>query len=238
MPVRAVVSTFMSTLRLLRQAVGAGANLVVPHEPTFWSHTDSTDAWGKDPVYCAKSDFIERNRLAIFRFDNHWHQLKPEPMSAATCERLGWEHNLTSGGASGFEAQYRRAALPLSALLAELRDKLPSRSIRVIGNDDIKVSRIRFGGHGIDSVLLGLVKNDVLIVPEVREFDTASYMRDTMRSGAPKAFIMIAHERGEADGLDRYAWWLRSKISNPIRYLPSGEPFWIPGTPSEDTTRS
>jgi len=229
MPVRAIAATFMSTFNLLRKAVESGANLIVSHEPTFWSHGDTTAEWVNDPVYRAKMDFIDRNRLAIFRFHDHWHQTKPEPMSAATRARLGWERYLVDGGASGFEAQYRRPVMSLSALLDELRDRLPSRCLRVIGRDDIAVSKIAFGGHNLDSVVLGLETNDVLIVPEVREFDTGSYVRDLVESGTPKALILIAHERGEAYGMDACAHWLRHHIHDvPVRYIPSGEPFWMP----------
>ncbi|MDO6415285.1 Nif3-like dinuclear metal center hexameric protein [Sphingomonas sp. BIUV-7] len=238
MPVRAIAVTFMSTLSLLRKAVGSGANLIISHEPTFWSHGDTTVEWVNDPVYRAKMDFIDRNKLAIFRFHDHWHQTKPEPMSAATRARLGWERYLIEGGASGFEARYRRPVMPLSALLSELRDRLPSRSLRVIGRDDIAVSRIGFGGHNLDSVVLGLESNDVLIVPEVREFDTGSYLRDLVESGAPKALILMAHERGEADGMDACAHWLRRHVRDvPVRYIPSGEPFWTP-TASTDPART
>ena len=158
-------------------------------------------------------------------------------MSAGTRARLGWTRYLVDEGTSGFEARYRRPAMPLSALLGELREKLPSRSIRVMGRDEISVSRIGFGGHNIDSVVLGLAANDVLIVPEVREFDTGSYVRDLIESGAPKALVMIAHERGEADGMDLCTRWLRRHISGvPVQYILSGEPFWVP-SPSNDESR-
>jgi putative NIF3 family GTP cyclohydrolase 1 type 2 len=229
MPVRAIVATFMSTFALLRKAVDAGANLIVTHEPTFWSHPDSVAEWADDPVYRAKTAFIAQHKLAIFRFHDHWHQTRPEPMSAALRTRLGWQRYLADGGASGFEARYVRPAIPLGDLLAELRTKLPSRSIRVIGRDELSVSRIAFGGHGIDSVVTGLAQNDVLIVPEVRDYDSGAYARDLIETGAAKALVMIAHERGEEDGMELCAHWLRRGIPGvPVRYISSGEPFWSP----------
>jgi putative NIF3 family GTP cyclohydrolase 1 type 2 len=232
MPVVAIVATFMATLSLLRAAVDAGANLIVTHEPTFWSHPDTISTWVDDPVYRAKTDYIARNKLAIFRFHDHWHQTKPEPMSAALRARLGWERYLADGGASGFEARYVRTPMPLSALVAELRDRLPSRSVRVIGQPGLSVSRIAFGGHGIDSVVLGLAQSDVLIVPEVREYDSGAYVRDLIESGSPKALIMIAHERAEEYGMTDCAEWLRRQIPGiSTRHISSGEPFWQPKAP-------
>lgn len=229
LPVHGVATTFMSTLAMLKDAVRAGTNLIVTHEPTFWNHDDAVTAWQNDVLYRAKSDFIQRHKLAIFRFHDHWHQTKPEPMSAAVRDQLGWDRYLVNRTDSGFEARYRRPPTSLTKLVGELRETLPSRSIRFIGRPDLIVSTIGMGSHGLDSVVTGLTSQDALIVPEVREFDSGAYARDLVQSGAAKALILIAHERAEEGGMDRCANWLRTFIRDvPVRHLPSGEPFWSP----------
>jgi putative NIF3 family GTP cyclohydrolase 1 type 2 len=232
MVVSGIAATFISSLPVLRSAVAAGANLIVTHEPTFWNHADSIAEWRDDPVYQAKTAFIEEHGLAIFRFHDHWHQSHPEPMSAGTRTRLGWQDHLVAGGSGGgseFEARYVRKAIALSALVAELRIRLPSRSIRFIGRPETPISRIAFGTHSLDSVVQGLAWADVLIVPEVREFDSGAYVRDLLDTGAPKALIMIAHERGEEDGMELCTRWLRRHVHGVrVSFIASGEPFWSP----------
>jgi putative NIF3 family GTP cyclohydrolase 1 type 2 len=231
MAVSGIAATFISSLPVLHKAVAAGANLIVTHEPTFWNHADSIAEWREDPVYRAKTAFIEEHGLAIFRFHDHWHQTHPEPMSAGTRSRLGWQNHLVAGGASEFEARYVRKAMPLSALVAELRTRLPSRSIRFVGLPETPVSRIAFGTHSLDSVVQGLAWADALIVPEVREFDSGAYVRDLLETGASKALIMIAHERGEEDGMELCARWLRRHVHGVrVSFIASGEPFWSPAT--------
>src|SRR5690348_15646538 len=40
MPVRGVGTTMMATFDALKAAVAQGVNLIVTHEPTYWSHQD------------------------------------------------------------------------------------------------------------------------------------------------------------------------------------------------------
>lgn len=225
-PVTGVACTFMSTLPVLREAAKVGANLVVTHEPIFWSHEDDVAPWRGDPIFEAKRRFIESHGLVVFRFHDHWHQIAPEPMSIATRRQLGWDAYLDPASGGGFEARYIRAPLPLRALAAELRDRLPSRSIRVIGDPVLSVSRIGFCGHGLDSVVAGLRTLDVVIAPEAREYDSVEYVRDLLAAGEARALILIAHERGEAAGMARCAEWMTSYLAPvPVRYFDSGEPF-------------
>ena len=74
-----VVTTFLGTLEVLRQAKTLGANLVISHEPVFYSHLDKTDWLAGDRVYEAKRRFIEESRLVVWRAHDTWHTLKPDP---------------------------------------------------------------------------------------------------------------------------------------------------------------
>ena len=59
-PFTGVAVTMMATLDVLQRAAAAGDNLVITHEPTFYSHEDVITDLEKanDPVLAAKEAFI------------------------------------------------------------------------------------------------------------------------------------------------------------------------------------
>lgn len=55
--VTGIATTMMATYDVLVRSAAAGKNLIITHEPTFYSHLDHTDAFDKehDPVWAVKS---------------------------------------------------------------------------------------------------------------------------------------------------------------------------------------
>src|SRR3974390_2674711 len=56
-PVTGIATTFAATLDVLERAVSSGKNVIITHEPTFYSHTDDTSALKGDPIYQAKREY-------------------------------------------------------------------------------------------------------------------------------------------------------------------------------------
>ncbi len=55
-PVTGIATTMMATLDVMQRAAAAGRNLVITHEPTFYSHQDSLDQLKDDAVYRFHTD--------------------------------------------------------------------------------------------------------------------------------------------------------------------------------------
>lgn len=224
-PVTGVVSTFMATLPVMAQAVAQGANFIVSHEPIFYNHFDDTKALQADPVYQAKVRFATRHGLTVWRFHDHWHQIKPEPMSTASIAELGWEGYLDQGS-GGFRRTFTRPVTTLRAVAEEIARRYPSRSVRVIGRPDLPVRKIVNIGHGVNDVVAAFAAGDVAIGPEVREWDSGELVRDAVALGADKGLILIAHERGEEGGMKRCRDWLAPLIpESRVVFIDSKEPF-------------
>ena len=68
MEVKGVVSTFMATVDVIRQAIDLGANFIITHEPTWFSGADDTEWLSDDPVYLEKKKLIKEHQIAIWRF--------------------------------------------------------------------------------------------------------------------------------------------------------------------------
>src|SRR5207244_10895304 len=67
-PVTGIAVTMMATLEVLKRAAAAGNNLVITHEPTFFTHLDKPDALAegeKDPVLAEKRAVSEKQGLII-----------------------------------------------------------------------------------------------------------------------------------------------------------------------------
>ncbi len=65
-----IATTAMATQDVLARAVKEKANLILTCEPTFFAREEK--ALADDPVYTQKKDFIEKNRLVVWHFSDHW----------------------------------------------------------------------------------------------------------------------------------------------------------------------
>ena len=224
--IRGIATSFMSTLDVLQRSAAAGLNLIITHEPTFWNGMDSLDGLTDDPLYLHKMKFIKDNDLVIWRFHDHWHARRPDGIFEGWIKELGWEEYVD-------EEDPRLFVLPktttLEAVVQEVKIRLKSDSIRVIGDPQLKVRKVRRGSHNLDGNVAAAPHADTLLVSEAREVDSIEWMRDTVLSGQKKAMILIAHEKGEEAGMDNCARWLRTFITEkPVEFISSGEPYWTP----------
>ena len=70
----------MATFDLIQRAAARGRNFVISHEPTFYNHNDQTAAFTANPTYLAKQQFIREHDMVVFRFHDHAHMLRPDPL--------------------------------------------------------------------------------------------------------------------------------------------------------------
>ena len=89
--VRGIATTVMATMSVLERAAAAGRNFIITHEPTFYGHTDSTAEIEADPIYQRKAELIRKHDLVVWRFHDHWHMRRPEPMAQGFFRAIGWE---------------------------------------------------------------------------------------------------------------------------------------------------
>ncbi len=224
--VKGIATTFMATLDVLQRAAAAGKNLVITHEPTFWNHFDTTQEFAADPLFQHKMDFIARHNLVVWRFHDHIHARKPDTIFMGLTKRLGWERYITGDNT-------RRYVMPettLAALAGEAQSRLKSVSVRVIGDPQLKVTRVINASHSLDANIAALREADVILVGEAREWDSIEYLRDLTALGHRKGMILVAHQSWEEWGMEDCALWLRTLAPEiPCEWIPSGEPFWTLG---------
>jgi putative NIF3 family GTP cyclohydrolase 1 type 2 len=222
--VKGIATTGMATFDLLRRSAKAGKNFVITHEPTFYSHTDETTGLEHDPTYEAKQRFIKENNLVIFRFHDHAHALRPDPLVAGSARMLGWTEH-----ASPTEPRiYVIPATTLGALAADVARRLNGRAIRVVGDPAMAVSRIALGpGYGVPPLTSAV---DVSVGGESPEAGgNAEYVSDAAAAGHKKGMILLGHMLSEDFGMKEVADWLQTFLPDvPIEWVPAGEPFARP----------
>lgn len=223
-PVTGIATTFMATLEVLQRAAAGRMNLVITHEPTFYTHTDSTAGLSADPTLQAKQRFIEKHNIAVFRFHDHWHARRPDGVRAGMLSQLRWQE--FDRPDSGY---LELPLITVNELAKTLKERLKIRSIRVIGDPNLPVSRVALnpGYAGLQGGIRALNLADVLVLGEAREWEVYEYAQDMIAAGKKKALIVLGHALSEESGMAECARWLKTVVPEvQVAHVAAGEPFW------------
>lgn len=225
-PVTGIITTMFATMDVLKEAVAKKCNLVISHEPLYYTHLDNKEPFLNDPVFLEKQKFIIDNKLVVWRFHDYIHRMNPDGISMGMVAKLGWEKYRANGSLNRFIVPETK----LENLLQELKQKFPEHAFHVIGKPSMNVSKIAFaaGAPGSASHIGALNQdNDVVIAGESPQWETYEYARDAVQQGKNKAVIFIGHINSEEAGMEYCATWLKGFIDNlPIYFVSSGSSFW------------
>lgn len=230
MPVNGIASTMMATLDVLQRAAAKGLNLVITHEPTYYSHQDRTEPILQDSLYQFKRDFIQQQGMAVFHFHDHWHARRPDGIATGMIRQLGWEKNTDSQNPRLFTF----AETPLARFAQGMAAKLNIQTMRVIGDPQLPVKRVltSWGNVSLMPGIPYLAQADVLVVGETHEWELVEYVQDAITSGQKKALIILGHLVSEQAGMKYCAEWLKGFIPEvPIEFIAASEPYWRPDRP-------
>lgn len=230
--VTGVAVTMMATLDVLQRAAASGHNLIITHEPTFYSHEDNPEglpAGENDPVLAAKRRFIAEHGLVIWRFHDHWHARKPDGIELGMVHALGWEKFQDPGNQYLFSVP----ETTLRELAEQVGQKLGIRTLRIVGDPNLKIKRLALspGASGFANETVALEMPDVqaLILGETREWETVEYTADAISEGKQKALIILGHIPSEQAGMEACARWLKDFVKEvPVDFVPARDPFWRP----------
>lgn len=225
--VRGIATSMMATLDVVQRASSAGLNLVITHEPTFYTHEDTTEPLKTDATYQFKDAFIRDHDMAIFRFHDHWHAMKPDGVAFGMARELGWDKNVDPAN----QREFTFPGVPLELLVSRMRDRLGASTMRVVGDPKMPVNRVAasWGYYTYNPANLPLTRPDidVFVVGETREWETVEHAQDMGASGKKKALVVIGHVASEQAGMKYCAEWLKGFVTEvPIEYVPASEPFW------------
>jgi putative NIF3 family GTP cyclohydrolase 1 type 2 len=230
-PVTGIATTMMATYDVLVRAAGEGKNLIITHEPTFYSHQDQTAAFEKenDPVWAEKERFIKEHNLVVWRFHDHWHMHRPDGIMTGVVRALKWQSFQSTSDPRLFVVP----ETTLAQLAAQMKERLGINVLRVVGDPQMKVTKVGLapgaGGPQQHRVLLQKDSVQVLAIGEVPEWETIEYVSDAVAQGKQKALILLGHIPSEQPGMEDCAQWIKTFVTEvPVGFVPTREPFWLP----------
>jgi putative NIF3 family GTP cyclohydrolase 1 type 2 len=232
-PVSGVVTTFMATVDVIRRAVESRCNLIITHEPTYFTGVDSLDWVSADPVYQSKKALIEANRVSIWRYHDHMHSGQQDLIYSGLLANLGWTPYLDRELPQPH--CYNIPPMAVTELVTFFKNRLGLPVVRVVGRTDFECRRVGIlvgggslglGQEEMPAKLMHEKQLDVMVCGEITEWTLSAYVRDAAALGFNKAMIIVGHERSEGPGMQGLAASLQPLLKAiPVRFLEAGEPF-------------
>ncbi len=226
--VSGICCTFMATFPVLEEAKKRGANLIITHEPTFYSGDDQTGWLKDDPVYQKKERWLKENNMAVWRLHDMLHLFQPDMIVQGTLSKLGWTENAAFDTANNVVVSFEDGAYPKESLSADLREKLGCQVIRTTGNmrGNVRKVGLMVGASGgkPQIALAGAYDLDALVCGEIHEWETAAYVGDAHHAGKEIALYVIGHQESETAGMEYLTDWLKEKLAGldiPVSYIDS-----------------
>ena len=226
--VTGIVTTMFPTITVIEEAAKLNANFIIAHEPSFYNHKDDTKWVANNTVVKQKQQLLEKHKIAIWRFHDYCHSLKPDAVSYGVAKKANWLSYYKTG-----QTALTIPAISLQDLVQHLKSSMGIAQVRIIGDPKQICQRIALlpGAWGglMQVTTAETQKPDVLIVGEVSEWETAEYIRDARLMGATTALVVLGHAVSEEPGMEWVAEWLQPKLEGiKITHIASGNPFtWL-----------
>ena len=238
--VKGIATTALATLDVLKQAVSAGANLILTYEPTFYGRADgqapAASSSGRmmagfgpdDPVVKGKREFIEKNRLVVFRLRDHWQARKENEMLAGLADVLGWSKHRVNQE----DALYDIPSATAEETVAQIRARLKIRGgLRAVGDRKAPTRRVLLhpGNMTPATMWQRYSQVDMIVAGEVREWENTHYAADMFTAGEKRALVTIGRVVSEDPGMKACADWLKPVVKEvPTKWISAGDPYWRP----------
>jgi putative NIF3 family GTP cyclohydrolase 1 type 2 len=225
--VTGIVTTMFPTIEVIEKTKKAGANFIIAHETPFYNNPDETDWLKDDDAYKYKVDLLNKYKIAIWRFHDHWHAHRPDGVTMGNLVKLGWD--------KFYDPQSPRLLTlprPMSIkAIAELAKKrLGISTVRVVGNlkQECKTIYMAFGymDPRRQIQIIQESKPDLILSGETREWETVERVRDGLAIGQKTSLLILSHSVSEEAGMEYAAQWLRPKLPQVnITHIASNNPF-------------
>lgn len=228
--VTGIATTMMATYDVLVRAAAEGKNLIITHEPTFYSHLDGTDVLEKenDAVWRDKERFIKDHNLVVWRFHDHWHLMQPDGIMTGVVRSLQWQKFQNAAEPTVFAVPETTVA----QLADQMKKRLGIHVLRFVGDPQMKITKVGLvpGAAGPEWHRRMLQRDDVevLAIGEVPEWETIEYVSDAVSEGKKKALILLGHIPSEQPGMEYCAEWLKTFVTEvPVGFVATREPFLL-----------
>ena len=217
----------LATFDGLKAAAAANRNLVIVLEDAWWSDNDDLQRLEGNSTYKAKRDFIHAHNLVVARFGDHIADMKPDPIAMGMAQQLGWENYAAD---KNNPLHFNIPPTTLQVLAQSLQGKLTERTLRVVGDPRLPVSKVGvIWGNANQMPAIHMLNTDIdtLLVGYTHEWAAVMYCQDQVAVGMKKSLITLGQAAGEQAGMKYFAGWLKTIIDEvPVDYIALAEPYW------------
>ena len=215
----ALATTWMLTMKAVDEAERLGVNLVVTHEPTFFSHHDALEDVRNDEVYRAKRRRLDRAGLTVLRIHDAWDTWPGIGIGDSLAAALDLKIVAQADSLIKVGATPKPVSLGRFATFA--RKRLGMDGVALMGDPAATVRRVAlsFGAlGGLDAMRKFLaLKPDVLLAGELTNWREIRYLAD-----AACPVILADHATTEEPGMRSLATYLHETFRVPAHFIPVG----------------
>ena len=220
--VTGVVTTMFATIEVIQKAIELKCNLIIPHEPTFFSGQDETDYLQADPMFRAKYNLMEKNEITVWRNHDYVHRMEDDGVRIGVVHDLNWT--------AYYQSRNPVLIIPeisLRDLINHVKAKLGVPAMRYVGDLNQTCSKVLLlpGAVGGRRQIEAIMKErpDVLVCGESNEWETPEYVRTASEIGMKLSMIEIGHSASEEGGSNFVKNWLIQHMPGlPVHHIPSG----------------
>lgn len=234
-----VLVSWMSDFRAVRAAVERGCDLLVTHEPTFWTHRNEVPTIeGWDPgspqgrIAAEKRKFIEDSGLVILRCHDVWDGMPEIGIPWSWARFLGLGDTPAVLGPGSYQQRYDIPPTTLEGLarrIAERTATIGEPAVQVVGDGDQTVSKVGIGtGCYCNPQRYQQMGCDVSIV-----CDDGNWYWESIQCAADAghAIIRVNHGTSEEAGMVALAQYMRDSFAGlQVEHLPHGCCFRLVGS--------
>jgi putative NIF3 family GTP cyclohydrolase 1 type 2 len=229
---------------VIREAIEKNINLLICHEPVFYTDQDPTKWLENNQVYLEKRKLLDDHGIVVWRDHDHIHGGSPsrqreymDMIYQGIMKELDWEQYCI--GFPNKPLLYEIPETTVAELTEELIKKFNLNGARIVGNQNAKVKKVFFcehiSGGGLGeffsdcNVIREIEKEgyDVMIPLEIVDWTLSEYVRDAAQLGKNKAIIEMGHFNVEELGMKYMEKWLAQIVGEQItvQYMQSGDCF-------------
>ena len=231
-----IVTSCWASMDVIKKAHELGANLIITHEALFWNRGDKID-WlieETNKTFLKKQKLLDETGIVVWRDHDYMHSGIPygdgyiDGIYYGFTKVLGWEEYLTDKVRA---KSWIIPETPIKDIVEHMKGKFNLKTIRIIGNPDAMISKIKVVGHikeGGDRSIITDVENEginLAITLELIDFTLSEYIRDAGMQGQDKAIVSLGHFNCEEPGMQYMIEWIPNAIESdiPCHYVKSGD---------------
>lgn len=233
-----IVTTCWATVDVIREASEKGANLIICHEALFWNHGDH-QKWlqeNENETYLLKKQLLDESGIVVWRDHDYIHSGIPMEDGSYTdgifygiADKLGWIDYIRQDDKEK-NMHYEIPETTMQELAEYLVDKLNLNGVKVIGNKDCKVSKVRIPMHILADANEFINEADkdginCFLTMELIDFTLTEYIRDSSMFHLERSIIGMGHFNLEEPGMEYMLKYLPKAIGEeiPMYYIQSGD---------------